>query len=782
MPSITRSDLVAALPDVTTSMKLPGIDKPVTIYRDPWGIPHIKAENEHDLFFAQGFATAQDRLFHMDYDRLRCLGRWAEYAGPAAFAADALMRRRGLDRVSKLDYQAASPEARTMLDAYSAGVNAFIDSTKSLPVEYKLLGVRPEQWEPWHCVLAYKVRNTAEGSFANKLFLARLAAEIGPERTAKITPGYLPGQLLTLPPGAVYEGPIENAVSELAEAAKHAAYIGAPDGESNGWAVSGKKTVSGLPLVAGDSHRGLDTPNVYYQTHLSCPTFSALGHAVPGYPGVLHFCHNEHVAWGMTHGMAETQDLFVEQLRPIAGGYEYLFKNEWRKAETTTATLRARGGAKRTVSVVTTHHGPVISGDPDSGWAISLADPGSGPEPTHWVNAAYKAMKSRSADEFEAAMDGWTDRTNNYPYADTRGNFGYKFGGLVPMRSRQHAFGPAAGWTGENEWTGFIPRPRLPRLRNPESGWVVTCNQRVVDEQYPYFMSIAYAPEHRAKRIANRISQVPDGKMTVEAMASIHSERISLPATYLLEIVRDPAIDASSWTATVNDAWTKLRSWNASMDAESPAAAIYSVLRREIVGHAVRHWYGSLADDALSAKDDAGLNHIGRFIDPMIADQMKRGETAILPGGETWQSVIAGAFPSAVAWLEKTLGKDQSKWSWGRLHRTAHTHPLAAAFASAAPLLNPPAVQTHGDRDTPLAGSFKGSFNNVSASVNRYVHDPSDWSNGRWIVPLGASGHPGSPHYADQQELWAKVETIPQLWEWDDIEARAETTQTLEPA
>ena len=379
-------------------------------------------------------------------------------------------------------------------------------------------------------------------------------------------------------------------------------------------------------------------------------------------------------------------------------------------------------------------------------------------------------------------MDGWTDRTNNYPYADVNGNFGYKFGGLVPMRSQQHGFGPAAGWTGENEWTGFIPREDLPRMRNPEAGWVVTCNQRVVDESYPYFMAIAYAPEHRAKRIASRIADVPDGQMTVAKMASIHSERTSLPATYLLEIAKTPGIDASSWSAAASEAWRKLTGWNGRMDSESPAAVVYAVLRRQVVAHVVRHWFGSLAEDALSAKDEGGFNHIGRFIDPMIADQMKREENDLLPDGETWQSVISSVFPSVVSWLESELGSDQTNWSWGRLHRTAHAHPLSGTFPGEAALLNPPSIETHGDRDTPLAGTFKASFNNVSASVNRYIHDPSNWSNGRWIVPLGASGHPASPHYSDQQPLWANVDTIPQLWDWDEIESRAETIQDLERA
>ena len=199
--AITDKDLAAALPDVRSTMTFDGLSGPVNIYRDPWGIPHIKAGNLIDLFFAQGFATAQDRLFQMDYDRMRCLGRWSEYAGPRGLESDRLMRRRRFERASKADYDVCGPEARDMLDAYTAGVNAFLDSTESLPVEYSLLQARPEPWASWHSILVYKVRNSAEGGFQSKLWLAQLAAAIGPENIADLTPGYTQGHLLTVPPG-----------------------------------------------------------------------------------------------------------------------------------------------------------------------------------------------------------------------------------------------------------------------------------------------------------------------------------------------------------------------------------------------------------------------------------------------------------------------------------------------------------------------------------------------------------------------------------------------------
>ncbi len=809
MPAITSSDLAAALPDTATNLNFPALKAQATIYRDRWGIPHIKAANEPDLFFAQGFATAQDRLFHMDYDRMRCLGRWAEYAGPRALPQDRLLRRRGLDRASKADYEVCSPAARRMLDSYAAGVNAFMETTKTWPVEYKLLGVKPARWEPWHCILVYKVRNTAEGTFHAKLWMARLAAEVGPEKAAALSPGYLPGMLVTVPPGATYKGPVENAMNELALALEHIGHFPPADGESNGWAVSGDRTVSGKPLVAGDSHRNLDVPNVYYQTHLSCPEFSAIGHAVPGFPGVLHFMHNEYVAWGMTHGMGDVQDLFVEQFRarpePVEGrtsgaqaraahasasAREYLFKGEWRPAPVRTETLHVRGGKDERLEVTETHHGPVLAGDPATGWGITLSDPGSS-SATKWVDSGYAVMKCRSADELVAGFTEWTDRTNNYPHADVQGNFGYMLKGRIPVRSRPNAWGPVPGWTGDHEWQGMVPPDQLPATRNPKEGWVVTCNQRTVDSHYPHFISNAWAPDYRASRIARRIAglQRAGKKMTVQEMGAIHSDSVSVPGQAFARAAKGAPVRG----AAAEKARDLLASWDGEMGKASVGATVYSAVSQHVIATVVRHNYGRLAERALTLSDDSvgsraargsgGEAHIRRHLAPLIADRLGRNDVSLLPPGETWGRVLARALEHAVESLQKQLGPDMDKWTWGRVHHTAHAHPLAETFPDAASALNPPQVATRGDGDTPCnGGRHLNSFTHTSGPVNRYIHDPSDWRNSRWIVPLGASGHPGSKHYSDQQQMWADVETIPMLWDFADIARDAESEQRLGPA
>ena len=775
---ITETDLKAALPDITTTMRFSGLHNPVDVYRDRWGIPHIKAENENDLFFAQGFATAQDRLWHMDFDRHRALGRWAEFAGGSGVLQDRLLRAAGMGRTAKLDYEIASPEAKVMIDAYTAGVNAFLDTAQTLPIEYTILDQIPERWENWHCLAVYKIRNTLLGTFEPKLYRMRLVKALGPDRLAELMRGYPSGHLLTVPPGETYEGPSLEGLDELSEAAKAANWLDEVDAGSNGWSISGELTESGLPLVGGDSHRALDTPSVYYQVHLSCPEFTVIGHAVPGMPGALHFCHNEYVAWGMTHGGADTQDLFIERFREGPNSREYLFKEEWRPAEVLNETIEVRGADAVPLEVTITHHGPVVAGDPASGMAISISDPGliAG---SPWVDAARDAMQAKSVDELHEAFRNWTDRVNNYAVGDVHGNFGYLHEGKIPIRPESNGWRAVPGWTGEYEWNGYIPHDELPKAINPDTDYVITCNQRVADYDYPYYVGLSFTPEYRARRVQTQILSLEPGTATIDDMARIHAERISNPARIFTEaLVRVTPLDEDS-----AEALGLLRAWGYSMDRDQTQPLIYAKTKTHVIEFLLDYLMEDMAEEVFSgaAGSDA---HVRQIVVEMNLALEGEHIFFLLPPRYDWSDVLASALRLAVADLKEQLGDNMFKWQWGELHHTHPQHPLSVVFPEFADLLNPPSIPTHGDGDTPLAGSYAlhNEFIATGMSVNRYIHDPSDWTNSRWIVPLGASGHPGSPHYADQAEMWANVEYIPQLWDWQQISAEAESQQRIEPA
>ena len=767
------------LPNYETDLQISSdlIDNEIEIFRDKWGIPHINAKNSKDLFFAQGLTVSQDRLFQMDLDRLRCLGRSSEYLGSKAISNDKLNIKRNFELVAKSDLEKASSKAREMIQCFTKGVNFYMNSLSKLPLEYQLLDKEPEPWEDWHSILVYKIRNAAEGSFNGKLFYSQLASAIGPERAAKLIPGYFPGALLTLPPGEIYSGEIENAIKELSEAAENFQSIGAIDGESNGWAISGDKTYSKMPLIAGDSHRTLDTPNVYYQIHLKCDEFEGMGHTIPGYPGFMHFAHNKYVAWGMTHGGADTQDLFLEKLRISENKIQFLYDGIWLDAKTSIKKIKPRNSEEISLEIIETVNGNLIYGDPEKGMGISLSDPGGKSEGTFWIDSAYEAMISESADDLEKAFDKWTDRTNNYPYADTNKNFGYKFAGAVPIRNPQHHWGIAKGWDSNNIVNQEVPRESLPKLRNPEKGWVVTCNQKVVDSDYPHFLSIAFAPEYRAKVLVEYIEKSKE-KMRINNMLQMHNQTLSIPAKKIISFSKNINIKDIKFSEIENSSFHYLNNWDRKMDKESFEASIYSVTREKLLEKIISINYGSLADEIINWKNIGGVSHVRRFLVPLLNENIGDPKSFLI-NDSSWEDLFINSFREAVSFLEKKFGSTLSDWKWGKLHTTNHEHPLSSEFAEYAEILNPKKVQASGDGDTPLAGSYDKNFNVTAASVNRYAHDPNNWENSRWIVPLGSSGNPGSEHYYDQLDLWSNGETIPQMWNWSDIEKESISQKLL---
>lgn len=774
---VTRADLVAALPDVTSPLYVPGLQQPVDICRDQWGVPHIHAQTEYDAFFAQGFVTAQDRLWHMDYDRHRAVGRWAEWAGALGLAEDRLMRTLRLEHAARADVAVASPAARAMLEAYTAGINAFLATTRTLPIEYTILDTTPEPWEPWHCLAVYKVRHMLMGTYEMKLWRMRLALAIGVEQAAALCESYPAGDLVTIPPGAVYDGPPLSSLDALAAAAAHVNWLGEVDGGSNAWVIAGERTASGLPLVAGDSHRALDTPNVYYQTYIDCPTFRVSGYAIPGVPGAPHFSHTAYVAWGMTHGYADYQDLFSERFRTTGGRLEYAYQETWLPADVWHEKLVVRGAAPVDLEVVGTRHGPIIAGQPRTGTGLALSHTGTN-SGTPWLDSVYQMLLARSADELEDAMRTWTEPVNNVVYADVHGAYGYRYRGRIPLRPMANAWGPVPGWTGEHEWTGEIPFAEMPHIRNPQAGYVVTCNQGVATAEYPHYMNTYFGSDARARRITARLQALAPQAATVADMASVHADRISIPAQVFIQALAqvhpaDPQVEAAR---------ALLVAWDGSMDRESVAATLYTMLKTYWLTDILTPALGPLAAEAL------GTSGIGRggathavHLGLRAVRAMAQDDATLLPAGHTWTSLLTSALTRAVAALRQRLGDDMRTWTWGRLHHTHPRHPLSRVFPELAACLDPPQVPAGGDGDTPQQGGHWGAAHFVltALSVNRYIHDPADWRRSRWVVPLGASGHPGSPHFADQATLWAEVATIPQGWDWDEITAAAATRQQL---
>ena len=772
--ALTRDDLTAALPTLEGSLRVPGLGGSVEIWRDRDGIPHLAAATADDAFFAQGFVHAQDRLWHMQYDRRRAHGRWAEYAGPAAVAQDIHFRRLGLLPSARVDYEAVSAGTRAMLDAYAAGVNAFLGTTRTLPVEFRLLEARPEPWTPWDSLAVFKVRHVEMGPWQAKIWRSRLARRLGPDLAAKLCPGTQPNPTLIVPPGEEDAGPAPDGLEIFAAHARELAQAGELTGGSNNWAVSGRRTASGRPLVAGDPHRALEVPNVYYQNHLACPDFDAIGLSFPGVPGLPHFGHNRFVAWCVTHAMADAQDLFVERF-DRGDPARYLFKGEWRPAAVRRETILVRDAAPVDIEVTTTHHGPVAIGNPGQGHGIAFRySATAGPNRT--FDALAPMLKATSADELEEAMRPWIDPVNNLVFADVHGTIGYRTRGQVPIRAAANAWVPVPGWDGAHEWTGAIPFAAMPAQRNPAAGWIATANNKIAGPGYPYYIGLDFAPDFRARRIAVRLGAVRGA--TPADMAAVHADRISIPARALLEVLDGVAPSSDLG----RQALARLRAWDGAMDRDAAAPAIYAIFRQRLLRDLLTPVLGPLAQDAFGTLPTGPVNHMAKLCG-LLAGWIRADDRTLLPPGDTWAAAMSRSFDAAVDQLRALLGPDIARWRWGALHATRPRHPLSALVADAAPLLDPPSVEVGGDADTVERSSFipSAGFAVTTTSVARYVFDVGDWSNSAWIVPLGVSGHPGSRHYTDQAQDWADVRLRPMRYDWDRIREESEARQRLDP-
>jgi penicillin amidase len=772
---LTRANLAAALPDLGSPLRLRGLEGPVDVWRDPEGTPHARASTLHDAFFAQGFVHAQDRLWHMEYDRRRAAGRWAEYAGPAAVAQDGHARRLGLVRSARVDYEAVGPETRAMLDAYAAGVNAFLESTPAWPVEFRLVGDRPEPWRPWDSLAVFKIRHVEMGPWQAKLWRARLVRQLGPRLAAALCPGTPPNPMLILPPGAVHAGPAWEPLDAFLASDPALASLPAWAGGSNNWAVAGRRTASGRPLVAGDPHRALDVPNCYYQNHLACPEFDAIGLSFPGVPGLPHFGHNRHVAWCVTHAMADYQDLFVERFDPT-DPTRYEFRGEWRRAAVRQETIHVRGGPPVPLTVTETHHGPVLLGDPRAGYAVAFRYTATA-EPNRTFDAFLPMLRAATADELEAAVRPWVDPGNNLVFADVHGAIGYRTRGVVPVRAAANAWLPVPGWDGAHDWRGAIPFEAMPAARDPETGWIATANSRITGPEYPHYLGLDYAPDFRTRRLVARLAGLD--RATAADMAAIHADRASIPARAFTELLRQVRpLDAGSRAAL-----EILLAWDGTMETDSVGATVYAAFRERLVRDLLAPLLGPLAADAFATTPGGPVAHVAR-VRARLADWVRGDDRTLLAAGDDWPAAMARALAGAVVTLRERLGPDLRDWRWGRVHVTRPRHPLSAVFPEAAALLDPPSLAVGGDADTVQASAYvpAAGFEVTLTSVARYVFDLGDWERSGWIVPLGASGHPGSPHYADQAPDWAALRLRPMRYGWDRIAAEAEAHQRLAPA
>lgn len=749
-----------SLATLSGQLHLTGLLKPVRVLRDGWGVAHIYAQNQHDLFFAQGVVAAQDRLFQMELWKRAGQGRLSEILGAGALerdiAARALMYRGDLPQ----EYASYSPDTEEILRAFTDGINAYIATLgraggSALPIEFHLAGFLPEAWHPEDC-LNRMAAFSMTGNAVSELKAARALREIGRERAEEWF-ALDPRVALAPVPGLDLTALSPELLDNLIGSDRRIEFARATQEGSNNWTIAGALTVSGKPLLANDPHRVLALPSLRYMVHLIAPGWNVIGAGEPGLPGVA-LGHNEHIAWGFTIFGIDQQDLYLEELNP-SDPTQYRTETGWTRMMLRHEEFRIKGAEAKSVDLKFTRHGPVLW--EDGRRALALRWVGSEPGTAGYL-ASLAIDRAQNWAQFLAAVPRWKVPPENLVYADTAGNIGEYSTGLTPIRSWTGLL-PVTG-NGGNEWQGFVPTSELPHTLNPAAGFVATANNRMTPDRFPYPVGFEWAPPYRVERIRQVIEENRRAgrKLAIADMEALQNDVVCLPAQNLQQLLRaSPLRDRPELAAFL--------AWDGALTRESSAAALYEEWMRQV-------------HKALAARFSAtNSKHYLDLTPDALAMLLARPPAALF--GENPQvardTLLLDALHAAKAELEKQFGADPAKWSWGQLHTIRFRHALdrlpGAESFDLGPLARP------GDGYTVDATSFDDSWEQKGGASYREILDTGDWDHSVAVNPPGQSGQPGSAHYADLMPLWDAGHYFPLKYSPQSVESVTAERLTLLP-
>ena len=748
--------------------KVPGLHHSVRVQRDRWGVAHIYAGDQHDLFFAQGFVAAQDRLFQMELWKRAGQGRLAEILGPSAVQRDLSARRLRYRGDMADEFRSYSADTEEILQAFTAGINAYIADPQrpghpGLPLEFHLAGFEPEPWKPEDCLnrlAAYAMMANA----SNELLHAQLVALLGAHEATQLF-HFDPETQLDPAPGIDYAGLSPALLENIVSSDKRIPFPATTLQESNNWTVSGALTASGKPLLANDPHRVIAQPSLRYIVHLVAPGWNVIGAVEPALPGVAAG-HNEHIAWGFTIFGMDQQDLYLETLNP-ADPKLYRTEHGWEAMREEHEILHVRGAADVEATVHFTRHGPVVW--EDGRRALALRWVGAEPGTAGYLGS-LSVDRARNWQEFERAMPRWKVPPENIVYADRAGNIGEHSTGLAPLRTNFNGLLPLPG-SGEYEWSGFVPNAQLPHSYNPTAGFIATANQKTIPDSYPYAVGYEWAPPTRFERI----QQVLEGarrsghKLTVPDMEALQLDVVSLLARRMQVLLRQ-ALGADAG----NDAKAAelILDWDGDLRADSPSAALYEVWTSRLCTELTHR---AVPDRIQGALPTWSLYHVVRELSQPRAALFGAN---VIP---TRDALLRDTLKSAYEQLSARQGSDPRRWSWGELHEVYFRHALDGA-PGAASLLDRGPLERPGDGDVVQATSFAaGSFEQTSGASYREIFDLSDWDNSVAINVPGQSGQPGSPHFDDLLPLWSAGQYFPLRYSRNAVDAVTTDLLILEP-
>jgi len=806
-----------SFPQTEGTIQIEALSGTVEVVRDSMGIPHIYADSSEDLMMAQGYVHAQDRFYQMDFWRHISSGTLSEMFGSSQLETDTFLRTMGWSRQAEYEYSVESDEVRSLLEAYAAGVNAYLaaQSPSDLSFEYSIIEITnhnytPEPWTPaqslaWGKVMAWDLGGNHGAEIGRALALGVLPAE----RVEQLYPRY-PGdrhpyivesdqsaataiEAMAISPEA-FQAPLRSAAYAI-DALNRIAGGGLETGiGSNSWAVSGEHTDTGMPLLMNDPHLSSQMPSIWYQVGLHCNTvsdacpFDVAGFSFAGVPGVI-IGHNAHIAWGFTNVGPDVQDLYIEKINPDNPN-QYEYKGEWLDMAIESETISVAGGDDVTVDVRSTIHGPIISGvyepldefdtagvDLPQPYAVAmkwtgLDDVPSVSQPVFGIN------KATNFEEFRTAALLFAVPSQNMLYADIEGNIGYQTPGNIPIRSKGDGTLPVPGWTGEYEWTGFIPYDELPMTLNPESGYIVTANNAVIDDSYPYLITEDWSYGYRARRIVDLVTS--NFGIGMADHATIQFDSYDLNAQRLVPYVEGAVKVAQTDVDDVQrDAMNELLAWDLQNFADSTGAAVWNATWRNILSLT---FHDELPEDIWPGGGSRWFEVLHTLVD---RPNDPFWDNITTPDVETRDDILAAAVYAGADELREMLGSDVASWTWGEIHRMIFVNQS----------LGESGIGLIEDRFNRGPFPASGATSVVNAvgwdavegyDVNwlpsmRMLVDLQDLTRSRTIHTTGQSGHADHEHYLDMAPLWLVGETVPMLWDRADVKADAEATMILEP-
>ncbi len=717
---------------VEGSVKLAEITDEVVVITDEVGVPHIKATNEQDLYTAQGYVQAQRRMLQMELSRRQASGTLSEIIGAGAVSNDKYFRALGLRRAAEKSFDLYNDHAKDVLQWFADGVNAYINEAKengTLPFEFSLIGAEPDEWTPLDSLTIGKfMAFDLGGHWERQAFNYYLLNKYSNEKAYELFPTYPEGKMTI----------IDGDEIDIAASFKDAVIPHEFNG-SNNWVVSGEKTASGKPLLADDPHLGLSTPSIWLQMHLETDDLNVSGVIFAGIPGII-LGHNEHIAWGVTNVGPDVQQLYIEKRNPDNDS-EFLYEDEWEKADVIKEPIRVKDNETIDYEVLETRHGPIISEfAKESGEDTVLSLRWTALDATPELQAVIQMNHATNWDEFEVALEDFHAPAQSFVFASQDGTIAYKANGKIPIYEKsKHALVPLPGWQAEYEWDGFIPFDELPRVINPEKGFMATANNKITPNNYPHHISNVWAQPYRYERIYEVLDA--SDNLTVQDMKDLQMDPTNLRARefvpYFIEAIKDESL-----TDREQKLITLMEEWDYTDVVHLPQPLIFD------------HWFQSI-EDLLFADIPEDMMDLFSGKQQTADELLRKGNRSIWideKGG--LEEVVLQSFQTAIEEIEESFGSNEKKWRWGDFHQVQFKHPLSSANKYLGYVFNKKPLPVNGSKVTPMAASHDGDGIVNHGASWRFVIDLNDTDLGYHIVGPGQSEHIKSASYSNQLEDW----------------------------